>query len=236
MDTVQDVMASRMPVRARRGGVRALAITGVLALVAACGGGDDPDPSASGGAGTGADSVQVTLTETSVVLGNPDAEQRVHVYQDLNCPHCQVLHGLMGPDVERWSAGEDVAVEVTVVDYLGPRTSHGFSTRGAQLLALVAEADPAAWPAVQDALLERQPPTTTAEVTDEDLLAAAAGADIGEVDAADLAEYGPFVARATAEAAAAGVNFIPQVFVDGELVGGSSHEETVELVRAALGE
>lgn len=236
MDTALDVRDSRMPARARRGGWRALATIGVLALVAACGSGEPPDPGATGSADTGAGAVQVTLTETSVVLGNPDAEQRVHVYQDLNCPHCQVLHGLMGPDVERWSTGEDVAVEVTVVDYLGPRTSHGFSTRGGQLLALVADVDPAAWPAVQDALLAAQPPTTTTEVTDEDLLAAAADADVGEVTATDLEEYGPFVARATAEAAAAGVDFIPQVFVDGELVGGSSHEETVELVRAALGE
>src|SRR5690625_7136497 len=60
----------------------------------------------------------VTVTDDSVILGDPDAPERVHIYQDLNCPHCQVLHGLMAEDVANWAQGDSVAVEVTVVDYL----------------------------------------------------------------------------------------------------------------------
>src|SRR5690625_2801608 len=60
----------------------------------------------------------VTVTDDSVILGDPDAPERVHIYQDLNCPHCQVLHGLMAEDVANWAQGDSVAVEGTVVDYL----------------------------------------------------------------------------------------------------------------------
>ena len=223
----------------------ALVVLAAAALLAGCGTAEDPEPA---GRATTAVAEQrtpatgttgrVTVTEASVILGDPAAPERVHVYQDLNCPHCQELHGLMGADVATWAEGGDVAVEVTVVDYLGPRTTHAFSTRGANLLALVADVDPEAWPAVQQALLDMQPTSTTAEVTDEQLLTAArdAGADLGDEDVAAVSglAYADWVAAATADAAAAGVSYIPQVWVDGELVAGETHDQTVELLRQAV--
>lgn len=221
-----------------------LAVAAVLAaLLAGCGGADEETPApapsveqrvpAEGTTGT------VTVTASSVVVGDPDAPERVHIYQDLNCPHCKELHGEMGADLAAWAEGGDVAVEFTIVDYLGPRTTHGFSTRGANLLALVADVDPAAWPAVQQALFEVQPSSTTAEVTDEDLLSAAreAGAELGDDAAAQLESlaYSGWVEAATEQAAADGISYIPQVWVDGELVEGASHAETAALVRAAVG-
>ena len=183
----------------------------------------------------------VTVTETSVVLGDVDAPRRVLVYSDLSCPHCQQLHALMSADVERWSAGSEVAVELVTVDYLSPRTTHLFSARGANLLALVADESPAAWPAVLSALFDAQPTSTTDEaLSTADLLALAdeAGATLGP-DAADAVEQRAFsgwVEDVTAQAAAAGIRSIPQVFVDGELVSGATHDETAALVREALGE
>lgn len=220
------------PSSPRRGrGRRVAATTLALALVAACGSIDPEAPT-----GEAASAERVTLNPTSVTLGSPQAEQQIHVYQDLNCPHCHQLHDIMADDVDRWVQGDEVAVEVTVVDYLGPRTSHRFSTRGAQLLALVADVDPGAWQATQDALLAMQPSTTTEEISDEALFAAADIAELGDAGPEDLADYADQVSAATAEAADAGVDYIPQVFVDGELIAGESHEETAELVRDALGE
>lgn len=223
-----------------------------LGLLVACGSAEPAGPDTDGPATSATASTtpeesrapaprtvgRVTVGASSVVLGSPEATQRVHIYQDLTCPHCQELHDVMADDVRQWAAGDDVAVEYTVVDYLGPRTTHGFSTRGAGLLALVADVDPAAWPAVQEALFAIQPSATTEEIGDDVLLGAArdAGADIGEVDEGDIASYRPWVEETTAQAAAAGVNFIPQVFVGGELVGGETHEETAALVRAAVGD
>jgi len=223
------------------------AVAAAALLLAGCGSTEDPELQPTGeGATTAAEqrtpatgtTGAVTVTESSVVLGDPDAPERVHIYQDLNCPHCRQLHGIMHDDVAGWAVGADVAVEVTVVDYLGPRTTHAFSTRGANLLALVADVDPAAWPAVQDALLDMQPSSTTEEVTDEQLVAAAreAGADLADADLAAVEQlaYADWVEGVTAQAASAGVSYIPQVWVDGELVGGETHEETAELVRRAV--
>ncbi|WP_413451093.1 thioredoxin domain-containing protein [Georgenia phoenicis] len=213
-------------------------LAALAALLAGCG--DDPAPDDATGQRVPAEGTTgaVTVTASSVVIGDPDAPERVHVYQDLNCPHCKALHEETAADLAAWAQGGDVAVEFTVVDYLGPRTAHGFSTRGANLLALVADVDPEAWPAVQQALLDLQPSSTTAEVTDEDLLAAAqeAGADLGEDAAAALEglAYSGWVEAATAQAAADGISYIPQVWVDGELVEGASHAETAALLRAAV--
>lgn len=230
--------------RARPLAVSALAVS---LLLAGCSSDDQPRPSevatsdqtvvqrTPATATTGA----VTVTSTSVVLGDPDAPERVVVYSDLSCPHCQVLHGLMADDVERWAAGSDVAVELVTVDYLSPRTTHEFSLLGANLLALVADTSPEAWPAVQSALFDRQPTSTTAPALSVDELvevAEGAGATLDDDASERLAQlaYSGWVEGVTASAAAAGVTSIPQVFVDGTQVSGESHEETAALVRAAV--
>lgn len=231
--------------RARPLAVSALAMS---LLLTGCSSDEQPRPSAVASADqtvaqqtpTAATTGAVTVTSTSVVLGDPDAPERVVVYSDLSCPHCKVLHGLMADDIDRWAAGSDVAVELVTVDYLSPRTTHEFSLLGANLLALVAEDSPEAWPAVQAALYDLQPGSTTdAALSVEDLVAVAedAGATL-EDDAADrLAQlaYSGWVESVTGSAAAAGVTSIPQVFVDGAQVSGESHEETAALVRAAVG-
>lgn len=234
------------PLRRARPVLAAVALA--AAVLAGCGtAAEDPAPATSEDATTPegqrspatGTTGQVTVTETSVILGDPDAAQRVHVYQDLSCPHCRQLHAVMATDVADWAAGADVAVEFTVVDYLGPRTTHAFSTRGANLLALVADVDPEAWPAVQEALLEMQPTSTTVEVSDEQLVTVAreAGAELDDHDLAAVEHlaYADWVAAATERAAAAGISYIPQVWIGGELVEGASHEETAELVRQAVG-
>jgi len=130
-------------------------------------------------------------------------------------------------------------VEYTLVDYLGPRTTHIYSARAANLLAYVADTDPASYTAVMDALLAAKPETTTEEVTDEHLLQIArdAGATLGEDAPSALARlsYYRWVEAGTQEAAAAGITGIPQVWVDGARVAGDGHEATAELVREALG-
>lgn len=231
--------------RARPLAVSALALSLVLA---GCSSDEQPRPSAVASADqtvgqqvpTTTTTGAVTVTSSSVVLGDPDAPERVVVYSDLSCPHCKVLHGLMADDIDRWASGSDVAVELVTVDYLSPRTTHEFSLLGANLLALVADTSPEAWPAVQSALYELQPESTTASALSVDDLVALAE-DAGATLADDAAEhlgqlsYSGWVEGVTAGAAAAGVTSIPQVFVDGAQLSGESHEETAALVRAAVG-
>ncbi len=239
---------------------RFVAVPAVLALglLAACG--EDPAApapgtatSASEGATAGATSPaaarapqerttgNVTVTATSVIVGDPDAPERVVVYEDLNCPYCRALHEAMDTDADvvAWAGGGDVAVEHVVVDYLGPRTTHKFSTRGAALLAVVADADPEAWPAVLTALYEARPEAgTDAGPSDDELLALAreAGADLDDADAAAVREqaFGGWVEEVTAYAAAEGVSYIPQVYVDDELVEGETEADVLTAVKARV--
>lgn len=247
------------PRPSRRTRAVAVSVLALGAVLAGCGTGEPDDsisPSASSGplsstvspsagaddrAPRGGTTGSVTVTATSVVLGDVEAPRRVLVYSDLACPHCQVLHTIMASDVERWSAGSDVAVELVTVDYLSPRTTHQFSTRGANLLALVADESPAAWPAVLSALFEAQPTSTTDDaLSTDDLLTLADGAGAtlgaGAADAVEQLAFSGWVDGVTAEAATAGVRSIPRVLVDGTEVAGSTHEETARMVREALGE
>ncbi|MDO5494586.1 MAG: thioredoxin domain-containing protein [bacterium] len=233
--------------------IRALSAAALLALtvgLGACGGSSDPDPSPTDTAAAGEwaistdqktpepEDARLTVDGTAVIVGNPDAEERIEIYMDFFCPHCVQLHALMHNDVGLWTGGDDVAVAYHVVDYLGPRTTHIYSARAANLLAYVADTDPASYLAVMDALLENKPETTTEEVTDEQLLELAreAGATLGDDAATALAElsYYRWVEQSTQDAAAAGITGIPQVWVDGARVAGEEHEQTAELVRQAV--
>lgn len=180
----------------------------------------------------------VTVTDDSVIIGNPDAAMTLTVYFDLQCPHCLDLHGFMAEDTAKWAAGDQVAVEYVAVNYLGPRTTHNFSGRGANLLALVADVNPEAWPAVLDQLFLIKPAATTDTVTDAQLVAAAeaGGVTLSAEDIAALEDmaYEAWVAGATADAAAAGVNFIPQVWMDGAMLPGATSEEMAESARQAV--
>lgn len=180
----------------------------------------------------------VTVSGTTVTVGNPNAEKRMQIYMDFFCPHCVTLHEAMSNDLMLWQAGDQVAVEYTLVDYLSPRTTHIYSARAANLLAYVADTDPESYPAVMDALLANKPETTTEVVSDEQLLelATTAGADLGADAAEALAglQYYMWVDTGTRAAAEAGITGIPQVWVDGARVAGGSHDETAALVREAM--
>nr|NLD39687.1 thioredoxin domain-containing protein [Actinomycetales bacterium] len=244
------------------------AVAALAAVLAACGGaGSEPSTPVPGTGGTTAEATaepsttgseqptqwvvgadqrnpaegttgNVTVTGTTVVVGNPDAEKRLQIFMDFFCPHCATLHGVMDPDLVLWAGGDQVAVEYTIVDYLSPRTTHIYSARAANLLAYVGDTDPESYPAVLDALLENKPETTTEVVTDAQLLQIArdAGATLGEDATAALGElrYYMWVETGTREAAEAGVTGIPQVWVDGARVAGETHEETAAIAREEM--
>ena len=242
--------------RARRPLTLVASALTVALLAAGCSGGSSsPTPSGTATASASATATPsadqrtpatgttgtVTVTDTGVVLGDPEAPERVVIYSDLACSHCKTLNGFMEADVARWSEGTDVAVEIVMVDFLGPRTAHDISMRGANLLALVADESPEAWPAVKHALYAVQPtdasadPMTAQELVD---LATEAGATLGDdaVETLDSLAYSAWVQSTTEKVAESGITAIPQVCVDNELVSGSTHEETAAAVRTAVGE
>lgn len=200
------------------------------------------DDTGSGGTTTGLpDEVTVTTTEgvpltvtgSSVILGEKTAPTRVLVYQDLACPHCNTLHGVLGGDLVTWAGGSDVAIEIITVDFLG-QSSRDFSTMAANLLATVAAHDPASWIVVQDAIFAAQADKPSADELAQ--IATGAGADLDDAALAAFSgqAYDAFVDAATGAAFAAGIQSIPQVFVDGEPVRGDTYEAWGQAVRDAV--
>ena len=177
--------------------------------------------------------VAVTIAGESVVLGDPTAATRVLVYQDLACPHCKSLHDVIGDDVLTWAAGDSVAVEIVTVDYLG-RGPADFSTEAANLLATVAAHDPASWLEVQEAIFAAQADAPSGAALAQ--IAVDAGADLDDAALGDFdaQAYDAFVDAATAAAMAAGIDGIPQVFVDRAPVRGADYAAWGEAIRAAV--
>lgn len=182
--------------------------------------------------GCGSDSVDgtpgmephpVEVTAEGFVLGDPAAEDSVVIYEDFNCPHCVDLHAQLEEKdaVDTWIS-QGATVEVVPVNYLGPRTTHNFSGVAANALTLVAERYPDHFGAAQAALFEIRPDSTTDELAEGAVEQALrdAGIELTEQDVTDLNElaYEDWVNTATESAAANGVNYIPQVWVNGELV------------------
>lgn len=164
----------------------------------------------------------VTVTDTGFVLGDEAADNNVTLYQDFNCPHCKDLHAAMDEEgsVAKWIE-DGASVTVIPVNYLGPRTTHDFSGRAANAMAMVANNHPEHFMAAQEALYKIRPETTTAELDDATIEEALteAGIELTDADKAAIEnqEYKDWVDAATDAAAEKGVNYIPQVWVNDEL-------------------
>lgn len=177
----------------------------------------------------------VTVTSEAIIVGDPEATNIVKIYEDFNCPHCVELHKVLSEDgsIDRWIE-EGAAVEIIPVNYLGPRTTHDFSGRAAAALNLVATKYPDKLGDAQAALFNIRPETTTTELSDSDIMDALekAGVELTAADGAALAggEHADWVNGVTESAAKAGVNYIPQVWVNDELIEKDTPEEVVDAV------
>lgn len=178
----------------------------------------------------------VTVTDTGILVGDPEAAHSVQIYEDFNCPHCVNLHKALSEDgsIDRWIE-QGASVEIIPVNYLGPRTTHDFSGRAAAALNLVASKYPDKLGDAQAALFNARPEASTTALSDSELIEVLedAGIELTAADGAALAggEYDEWVDGATAGAAEAGVTSIPQVWVDGERVDKDTPEELVAGVK-----
>ncbi|SDC56578.1 Protein-disulfide isomerase [Sanguibacter gelidistatuariae] len=182
---------------------------------------------------TTTEGVPLTITGESIILGEVTAPTRVLIYQDMACPHCNSLHGVLGGDLVTWASGGDVAIEIVTVDFLG-QSSKDFSTAAANLLATVAAHDPASWIVVQDAIFEAQADAPSPTELAQFALDAGSHLDDAALAAYTARAYDPFVDAATDAAFASGIQSVPQVFVDGVPVRGDSYEAWGQAVRDAV--
>lgn len=199
--------------------------------------GESPTVTASANDAQGSE--RLTVLDNSVVVGDDDAATKITIFADMQCPYCKMLEEGTSDLVKEKIDSGDIAVEYHVVNYLNPRSPGEFSTRAANLLAIVANGHPEAYLDVQTALFGVQPSESTGaeSPSDEDLIALAKenGADLSEEEqqAVKDRKYEEWADNNTKVAKELGLEGVPTVVIDGELVEEAS--EPAEFVKILEG-
>lgn len=103
------------------------------------------------------DGVQYDMTEQFLSIGSFTAENKLRIYEDLQCPYCKDLKKEIIEDVKQLVNDEKLIVEFVVVNYLGVRSTNAWSEQTANLLAVVANSQPDKFIDVQKVLYDNQP-------------------------------------------------------------------------------
>lgn len=163
--------------------------------------------------------------EGSIPIG--DGPVTVTVYFDYLCPACGAFEEANGETLQQLLLSEDVTVDlrpIAFLDHLSEDTE--YSTRSANALATVVDADPDhAW-SFHRALYAHQPPEGAEGLTDDELAGIARDVGVPSQVAELFAEgrHEGWVAQQTARAFASGVEGTPTILVDGTPFAGDPYE------------
>ena len=159
--------------------------------------------------------------------GEADAVEVV-VYSDFMCPVCSMFEETNGAALTQLREDGDIVLEYRPVSILD-RTSQGaqYSTRAATAAAFVADQDPAAFVAFNEAMFANQPEEGTQGLTDEQIADLARDAGVQEDVAAAIADgsyftgdasFAPWVAASTEQATRDFPDGFgtPTILIDGE--------------------
>lgn len=161
----------------------------------------------------------------AVVVG--DGEQTLDTYIDFMCPICGDFEEAYGEEIIALVDDGTITLNIHPISILD-RYSQGtaYSTRAANAMYCVAEAEPdAAVPFMQD-LFASQPEEGSTGLTDEQILEIAAGAGVEGIDACVTeGQFEKFVAAKTEETpvqpGAGGIG-TPTLVVNGEVIANST--------------
>lgn len=161
----------------------------------------------------------------AVVVG--DGEQTLDTYIDFMCPICGDFEEAYGEEIIALVDDGTITLNIHPISILD-RYSQGtaYSTRAANAMYCVAEAEPdAAVPFMQD-LFANQPEEGSTGLTDEQILEIAAGAGVEGIDACVTeGQFEKFVAAKTEETpvqpGAGGIG-TPTLVVNGEVIANST--------------
>lgn len=155
-----------------------------------------------------------------------DGPVTVSVYFDYLCPACGAFEAANGGELERMIDAGEITVELRPIAFLD-RLSAGseYSTRSANALATVADADPASLWAFHRALYADQPAEGSDGHTDEQLAAIAHDAGVPDEVTARFAEdkYTAWTAERTERAFADGVEGTPTILIDNRVFPGDPY-------------
>jgi protein-disulfide isomerase len=113
--------------------------------------------------------------EGGVLVGKPDADRVMVLFEDPQCPYCRQFEEHNGPLIATAVDAGELAVEYRMRCFLGPE-----SVRANNALALAAEAG--RFDELRRALFAAQPPEGTGGFTTEDLLRLGAQIGLTETD------------------------------------------------------
>ncbi|MCR2799964.1 DsbA family protein [Microbacterium sp. zg-Y818] len=163
---------------------RLLPVTVVAAALVALTGCTAADPDTTVDASTAPIPAASSLTDPAEGIVVGDGPVTVELWTDLSCPYCAVLEETTGDDLEAWVADGTITLSLHPMNYVSEKRGDttDYSTRGANILALAAEAGESDAVLPLYALLQENQVDADGAPSDADLLAYATEAGI----AADL--------------------------------------------------
>lgn len=162
----------------------------------------------------------VTVTTNSVIIGNPNAEQTVTIYQDFACPFCRDFHNGTDEQFNKWVEAGNLKVEYVVFNKLGGKSGNTYSNEAANLFAYVADTQPWLADKVASKLYALQPNVSNLKGPGLDAILDAVkevGVEIDEADLPNIEDraYLDWVTKITKDAADAGVGSVPAIYING---------------------
>jgi protein-disulfide isomerase len=174
----------------------------------------------------------------SVTIGDASAPTTLKIYEDFQCPICQVFESQTGAAVADAVAAGKVKVDYNIVSFLDPRSTNAYSSRAMNAAAVVLDtAGPDAFWKFHDLLFKNQPAEGGPGPSDDELIAYAvqAGADEQAITQPIKDKvYDQWVLNATDQMSKDGVNGTPTVFINGQKQDPADPVAAVQAVLAAV--
>jgi|GEM_PF-117226 len=158
---------------------------------------------------------------TKVSGADADAKPaQVVIYVDVLCPYCKAFEDQYGAQVQSWLKDGKVQVQYRIVSFLDSQSTTNYSSRGANALACVANAEPKAYlpfvtslfKAQDEGVQEGGPGLTNAQLGDR---AVDSGAPDSVKKCIDAGTYRTWAAVTNGQALADSVQGTPTVAING---------------------
>lgn len=182
--------------------------------------------------GEAPDAPNISAETGAISVG--DGDGTLDTYIDFMCPICNQFEQAYGPSIQELVDDGTITLNIHPIAILD-RYSQGteFSTRAANAMYCVAEADADASVPFMQAMFENQPEEGTSGLTDEEILAIASEVGVSGIDSCvNDGRYTGFVAAMTektpVQPGQAGIA-TPTVAVNGEVIANSELPAPAEL-------
>ncbi len=133
-----------------------------------------------------------------------EATNRVVIYQDYQCPICQLFEVPNSSQLKTWAESGLATIEIHPISFLDGQSFNNYSSRATNAAFCVANSQPEKFFAVNSALYANQPAEGSAGPSDSDLKSTLSGAGVNmnaEMNTCiDQKRYSKFIENRTSEA------------------------------------